>query len=118
MGRRGRRIVLFILSILVGLTAGVAYGWVVNPVQYSDTAPDTLQVDYKADIILMIAELYQHEGDADLALTRLNFLEETSLIEIVEQSIAHAEECEYASTDIQLMEILASAVSQALSGSD
>ena len=46
---------LFFLSIALGLAAGLYYGWVINPVEYVNTTPDTLRVDYQADYVLMVA---------------------------------------------------------------
>ena len=34
------------------------YGWVVNPVEYIDIAPESPRVDYKTDYVLMTAEAY------------------------------------------------------------
>ena len=47
------RWILFIFAILVGAGLGLLYGWVINPVDYVDTTPDTLRIDYKTDYVLM-----------------------------------------------------------------
>jgi hypothetical protein len=61
-----------LIVILIGLAAGVGVGlyigWVVAPVQYVDTAPNSLQRAFKDDYILMIATAYA--GDGDLAAAR------------------------------------------------
>ena len=57
------RWILFIIAILAGAGLGLLYGWVINPVDYVDTAPDTLRIDYKTDFVLMVAEAYQGESD-------------------------------------------------------
>ncbi len=110
MKHRTRRVLFFTLSVLVGLAAGVTYGWVVNPVQYTDTPPDSLRIDYQTDLVLMAAELYENEGDITPALSRLDFLGETSLPEMMQQTIIFAEEHQYTAADIQLLENLAAAV--------
>jgi hypothetical protein len=53
------RIFWFLVAIIVGLIGGMYYGWIVNPVKYVNTTPDTLRYDYKADYALMVAEVYQ-----------------------------------------------------------
>jgi len=108
--QRTRRVLFFTLSVLVGLAVGVTYGWVVNPVQYTNTPPDSLRIDYQTDIFLMAAELYENEGDITLALSRLDFLGERSLPEMMRQTILFAEEHQYTTADIQLLENLAAAV--------
>ena len=110
MKQRTRRVLFFALSVLMGLAVGVTYGWVVNPVQYTETPPDSLRIDYQTDIVLMAAELYQHEGNITLALACLDFLSETSFPGMVQQAITFAEEHQYTAVDLQLMENLAAAV--------
>ncbi len=68
------RYLLFALAIALGVAAGLFYGWVVSPVLLVDTAPNTLRVDYRADYVLMVAEVYQSEGDLELAARRLALL--------------------------------------------
>lgn len=114
MGRRPRRAVFFVLCMLAGLAIGLTYGWVINPIQYTDSSLQSLRIDYKTDLILMAAELYQNEGDINLASARLESLGEAPLPELLEEAVAFADEHQYASTDIQLMEDLASAVEASL----
>ena len=61
MKRRRRRLILFVLMIVLGIAAGVTYGWVLNPVQYSDTGLQTLGQDFKTDYVLMVAEVYPRQ---------------------------------------------------------
>ncbi len=68
------RFVVFLLAIFIGLLAGIYYGWVANPVRYVDTSPDALRYDYKADYVLMVAEIYQQEDNISLAAHRLALL--------------------------------------------
>ena len=59
------------VGLLIGLALGLFYTWVVNPVQYVDTAPDSLRADHKNDYALMIAQAYAADNDLDLARVRL-----------------------------------------------
>ncbi|UCF61533.1 MAG: hypothetical protein JSV37_02300, partial [Anaerolineaceae bacterium] len=59
------------VGLIIGLVVGLIYGWVLRPVEYVDTAPDTLREDYRTDYVLMVAEAYAGDGDLDLAQIRL-----------------------------------------------
>jgi hypothetical protein len=110
LGRQTRRVIFFVLAILVGLTAGMVYGWEVNPIRFSEMPPDMLRIDYRADVVLMIAELYQVEGDAEKALTRLDFLGDMPTLEMMDEAIRFAEIHNYTPEDMQAMWRLASAI--------
>ena len=81
----------FILAILVGAAVAMVYGWVISPVEYVDTPPELLRVDYKSDYVLMVAEAYSLENDLAQAVRRLSFLGSESPAEIVRQAILFAE---------------------------
>lgn len=58
---------LFIVAALIaGIALGLAYGWVIDPVDFFDLTPDTLRADYKADYVLMVAEAYRANRDPGL----------------------------------------------------
>lgn len=116
MTRRVWRFVLFAIAILVGFTAGLGYGWAINPIQYRNTSPDTLQIDYRTDYVLMVAELYQAEGDLAMALARLGFLGNTPPLVIMNEAIDFAQTRQYAGADLQLMRNLTAEIQIALNG--
>ena len=118
MHRRSWRFVFFALAILVGFAAGLGYGWAINPVQYRSTSPDTLQIDYRTDFVLMVAELYYAEGDLALALARLGFLGDTPPLLMMNETITYANAQRYADVDLQLMQRLAFDIQQALDGTN
>jgi len=69
MPRMSRAAVLLVLAGLVaGIGLGLYVGWIAAPVQYVDTAPNSLQRAFKDDYVLMIATAYA--GDGDLAAAR------------------------------------------------
>ncbi len=117
MTRRARRLLFFALAILVGIAAGVIYGWVINPVEYVDTGPHSLRIDYKTDYILMVAELFQQENDIYAAVARLVFLGDESPIEMTHQAILFAGNNNYAPDDIELIWNLSEALKLVLPGS-
>ncbi|GAB4533913.1 MAG: hypothetical protein Fur0018_23590 [Anaerolineales bacterium] len=92
--------------ILIGLAAGLFYGWVVNPVSYVDTSPQALHPAYKADYVLMTAEIYRADGDFQAAVQRLQWLGDAPPAEVVQQAIAFATSAGYSSADVQLMQRL------------
>jgi hypothetical protein len=96
----------FLIAILVGIVLGLVYGWVISPVRYVDTSPDTLRVDYKTDYVLMVAEAYQHEKDLAQALRRLALLGETAPVDITYQAIQFARQYGYNDGDINRMQTL------------
>ena len=100
------RWVRFILAILVGAAAGLFYGWVINPVNYVDTTPDSLRIDYQSDYVLMVAESYSAESDLAMAIRRLALLGNSPPADTVQQAILFAESQGYTDADIALMRTL------------
>ena len=92
-----------LLVALLGLAAGLFYGWRVAPVEYVDLAPNTLHADYRAEYILMVAESYQSEKDLDLAARRLALLSSAHPVEIIAESL---DESDYTKNEIELLEEL------------
>jgi hypothetical protein len=102
-----QRWVFFFFSILAGFVLGLLYGWVISPVEYVDTSPDSLRADYRADYALMVAEIYQAEQDSALAARRLSLLGSAlSPHEIVAEALQFAQANQYASQDILLLQNL------------
>jgi hypothetical protein len=108
---RAGRFFLFLLSILVGLGVGVAYGWVINPPPYRDLTPATLRQDYKADYVLMVAEIYREDSNVSQALRRLTQLDsQTTPARLVAEALLTARDLEYAPADLEALAALAQAV--------
>lgn len=103
-----KRWIYFLLAVLIGVAAGLYYGWELNPVEYVETTPATLRIDFQTDYVLMVAEAYQGEGDLDLAARRLAVLGETPPAEIVRQAMIYAAQIAYADADQDLLGKLAS----------
>lgn len=93
----------FLVSIFIGASLGLLYGWMINPVRYVDTLPDTLRADYKADYVLMVAEVYQAEGNIDLAANRLLLLGVDPPLRTVQRAILSAQDLGYSTHDIELL---------------
>lgn len=100
------RWVRFIFAILVGIALGLLYGWLINPVEYVDTTPDTLRIDYQSDYVLMVAEIYSVEGDIARAVRRLALLGNDPPHEIAHRALLFAEREGYIDSDIELISTL------------
>lgn len=114
---RNRRVVRFIwfaISILVGIAAGLFIGWSLLPVEYADVSPDSLRSDYRVDYILMVAEIYDEEGDIDDAIDWLDPLEGEYTVRMVQQAALDARDMGYDIADLELIVHLAQALSIAV----
>lgn len=65
------------LGLIAGAGLGVAIGWWLWPVEYVNTAPDTLRRDYRDEYILMTATAYEVDGNLARATERLLLLNPT-----------------------------------------
>lgn len=71
---------LYLLTgIILGFIIGLAYAWVLAPVEYVNTTPDTLQEQFKQAYILQIAHAYQANGDAARAQARIALFREPNI---------------------------------------
>ncbi|MFQ5616789.1 MAG: hypothetical protein ACE5GO_10090 [Anaerolineales bacterium] len=93
----------FFIAIALGITAGLYYGWVINPVEYVDTTPDTLCGDFKADYVLMIAEVYRADGNPEGAARRLAILGDDPPAETVQRAIEYATQVGYGEADREML---------------
>jgi hypothetical protein len=96
-----------IIGILIGLTAGLLYGWVLQPVEYIDTAPDVLREDYRADYILMVAQAYQGDEDIELARIRLAALGPELPVNLLIEAIDYGLENGYSQGELDTLNRLA-----------
>jgi hypothetical protein len=104
------RWIRFSLAILLGVGLGLAYGWLVSPVKYVDTVPETLRIDYKTDYVLMVAESYQVDKNLDLAVRRLALLGSLPPAEQVYQAIQFGQKAGYIEPDLARLQALLSAL--------
>ena len=98
-----------LVGVVVGLAAGLLYGWLLQPVEFVDTTPDSLRQDFKTDYALMVAEAYQQDQDLSQAERRLALLGPQPPLEKVEQAMEFAENNRFSGPDIELLEALAAA---------
>jgi len=104
------RWIRFLIAIAIGASAGMFYGWVISPVEYVDTAPDSLRFDYKTDYVLMVAEAYQVENSLGLAARRLALLGTAPPLDTVNQALTAGTQIGYDPADLALIRTLAEAL--------
>ncbi len=114
MSSNRSRWIFVILALLAGVGIGLAYGWIIDPVDFYDLTPDTLRADYKADYVLMTAEAYHTEQDPGLAARRLAIFG-ASPSTIAAEGLSYARTHGFSAADIALIQELVTAL-QAWSG--
>ena len=101
-----RRWVFFFLSFALGLGLSLFFGWVISPVEYKDNAPAALRIDYQTDYTLMVAEIFQHDQNIELAAQRMTTLGTRPPSEIANQSLNFAKQNGYSSADVAYLQDL------------
>jgi hypothetical protein len=97
------RWIRFFIVLAIGFGIGLLYGWVIDPVEYVDTLPESLRDDYKTDYVLMVAEEYQSTRDLATARQRLSILGDASPENLVEGAMFFAVQSGYTPTDLGLL---------------
>jgi len=100
----------FFIALAIGVVLGLVYGWVISPVQYTDAPPNILRKDYRADYVLMTAEAYKNEQDAETAARRLAILGSESPAEIVASALEYATNNGFTKDEILLLQGLLTAM--------
>jgi len=91
---------LFIMMGL-GIAASLAYGWYLAPNQKVNIQPDNLRIDYKSDVVLMVAEAYHADHNLASAITRISLLGNTQPVDTIQKAILFAEQQGYSDLDLQ-----------------
>lgn len=101
------RWIQFTLALILGLVGGLVYGWVISPVEYVDTTPDTLREDFRVDYVLMVAEAYAIDGDLDQAGYQMAILGSDRPSKLVAYALAYAQKNNYSPDEQELLHRLA-----------
>ncbi len=106
-----RRFIFFFLAILIGVGAGLAFGWTMMPPAAPRNAPlGSLRADFKTDLVLMVAEDFQTRPDSMQALTQLDKLDEGDPITLLGNCIQYAQGIGYPEEDLKLMQNLLNSI--------
>ena len=100
---RGKRWIAFYIAIVIGIAAGLAYGWLINPPRVANTSLQTLRSDYRADYVLMAAEGYAGDADISKAMSALRQLTPTDPLGEVRQALVSAQQLGYSTTELQFI---------------
>lgn len=101
-----RRWFPLLLAIAIGVALGLVYGWIISPVKFVDTTPASLRTDYKTDYVLMVAESYHADQNADLAARRLAIFGGEAPDTIASQALQFGRQAGYTSDDLALLQEL------------
>lgn len=101
------RLAPLIIGLVSGVLIAVVYGWLVRPVEYIDTSPDSLRIDFRTDYVLMVAESYAADEDLTLAQVRLAALGPEALDLYVTEAIDYALEHSFSRADLERLNALA-----------
>lgn len=100
----------FLLSILLGVAAGLGVGWYLRPAPAGDAALSELRADFRSDYVLMVAEVFDQEKDVALAVERLQVLSNDPPARLVQIAVVQAGELGYDRRDLELLARLAQAI--------
>ena len=59
-----------IIALILGIGFGLLWGWVIQPVQWVDAAPDVLRPDYQEEYLRMTIDSFALNHDPNLAVKR------------------------------------------------
>jgi hypothetical protein len=69
-----KAVLLGLVALAMGVGLGLLYSWVISPVQYTDTGPNSLRADYQAAYVQLAARAFVVDGNLGRARTRLALL--------------------------------------------
>ena len=106
-------LVRWLAFLALGVALGLYGGWVLAPVEYVDTGPDTLQQVYKDDYLLMLATAYAGDGDLAAARGGLSGLGLTESQTALSATADRLSAAGYPAQDLQRLNALAEALAEA-----
>jgi hypothetical protein len=98
-------------GLVLGAVFGIVISWVILPVRYVDTAPDSLRADFKDAYRALIAVAYLSSGNVERARYRLDALEAGASANLSQRLILLAEQGSRPPSEIQALTLLGAALS-------
>jgi hypothetical protein len=115
MNREDRGPWYLITAIILGVSAGLFYSWVVSSVEYIDTAPASLRTDHKDSYRALVAAAFAANGDLPRARARLALLGDEDVQGQVALQAQQYLETDASSVEGQSLILLAQALERGLS---
>ena len=66
-----RKILFILIALVAGIGVGLAVGWYVWPITYTESAPTRMRQDWKDEAIWMAAQAFAYDRDLEAAQARL-----------------------------------------------
>lgn len=99
-----------VIAAALGIALGLVYGWVIDPIEYTDVTPSILREDFRADYVLMVAEAHQSEQDSETAARRLAILGSESPAAITASALDYANRNGFTQNEIFALQNLLTAM--------
>ena len=100
---RVSRLFWFLISILLGATAGLAIGWYVRPAPMGEVPPSALRSDYRTDYVLMVAEVFEADKNLTKAAAALQQLGGETPVRTAQIAVVRAGELGYERRDLEML---------------
>lgn len=98
------------IAISIGIALGLIYGWVIDPIEYTDVPPNILREDYRVDYVLMVAEAYQNDFNPEIAARRLATLGSESPAALTTSALEYANRNGFTPSEILALQNLLTAM--------
>ncbi len=105
-----KRWIPIIITVILGIVLGIAYGWLLSPVEYTNVTPELLRSDFRTDYVLMIAEAYHVDQNPENASQKLAILGSEEPYMLASQAYEYAHQYAYDADDLALIQELALAL--------
>ena len=106
------RSIPLILGLILGIAAGLLYGWVIRPVESVESGLQSLRQDYRAEFVLSVAEAYAGNGDLQHAAECLELLNPNASLQTeVILALDFAKEKGFSDLDLERLTRLKNALS-------
>jgi hypothetical protein len=103
-------LIKIVIALVIGIALGLGYGWVIDPIQYTDITPNLLREDYQVDYILMVAEAYQQDFNPNIAARRLAILGSQPPAALTTSALEYANRNNFTQNEIQTLQSLLTAM--------
>ena len=105
-----RRPLYLLTGLILGISIGILIAWVMAPLQYVDTLPSSLRVDYKDSYRYLIASAFAANNDPLRAQSRLALLNDTEPLNAIEEQLQRMRTGNNSADQIQVLSRFATVV--------